>query len=112
MKKEQKAIYNKTYRDKHKGEESSLNRIRYASKKLKYHIVYALPNFNNTNEVYCGVTQNPYHRFIRHNGAGNNTENWFILDVVETKKEAMAIERSYHNKGYKGMYKRIKNNKI
>ena len=39
---------------------------------------------------------------INHKSEGRNTEGWFILDVVKTKEEALDIEKSYHEQGYKG----------
>ena len=72
-------------------------------KKLDYYVVYALPNFNNTSEVYCGISSNIYRRMVNHKATNKNTEDWFILDVVKDKEEALSIERNYHDNGYKGI---------
>ena len=52
--------------------------------------------------AYAGVTDNPYYRMQKHKTDGNNTDEWFVLQVCETRKEALIIEAEYHNKGYAG----------
>mgnify|MGYP003651261529 CR=1 FL=1 len=95
----QNADYYKANKDKVKLYQKSWHN----SNKLSYYIVYALPNYRNNNKVYCGMTQNPYRRMIKHNQDNNNTEGWFILDVCKTKREALNLERAYHNSSYKGI---------
>ena len=72
------------------------------TKILPYYIVYALPNFNSTDEVYCGQTNQPIHRMNGHKCKGNDTSEWFILDICSTREEALVIEAQYHDQGYKG----------
>tara|TARA_R110000744_G_scaffold355631_1_gene462215 strand:+ start:39 stop:458 length:420 start_codon:yes stop_codon:yes gene_type:complete len=102
----------KQYYEENRAKLIKRNKENRDSKKLGYYLVYALPNFNNTNEVYCGVTQNIIARMQKHSTSLNNTEGWFVLDVLKTRDEALEIEREYHDKGYKGINNSYKTNKI
>ena len=88
-------IYNDANRDKKKAN--------YESHRLSHYIVYCLPYYDKYEYMaYAGVTDNPHNRMPNHKRDGNNTEDWFILQICETRKEALIIEAEYHNKGYAG----------
>jgi len=73
---------------------------RRQSKKLdNLFIVYCLPY---TDIPYCGITNRPDIRMIEHGTVGNDTTDWFILQVCNTRDEALKIESEYHKKGYLG----------
>lgn len=74
------------------------------SMNLNYYIVYCLPNFNNDNKAYAGITNQPSVRMRSHKSLGKNIEGWFILGVLENKIKARQLEIEYHNKGYSGAY--------
>jgi len=118
--KDKKSAYDEVYRKENKGKISEYQSNYYGrnedalkeysrnyhnSKKMGYYIIYCLPNFDNTNDAYCGITQNYTKRMHQHKFNGKNTEGWFVLDVVRTEKEALSIERNYHDNGYKGKHK-------
>tara|TARA_R110000796_G_scaffold32050_1_gene84311 strand:- start:20 stop:520 length:501 start_codon:yes stop_codon:yes gene_type:complete len=63
----------------------------YESLKLDHYIVYYLPEEN-----YCGVTQNPTKRMLKHKSRGNNPTGWKVLATTKTRQEALTIERKYH----------------
>ena len=71
------------------------------SKTLKdIHIVYCIPS---TDIPYCGVTNQPYFRMQHHRNTYNrDTSEWFILQVCNTREEALKIESEYHKIGYSG----------
>ena len=94
----------KAYKDSRKEITKVYNRMSKQSKKLGYYVVYALPNYNNDDSVYCGFTQNTYSRMIKHRSKGLNTKNWFVLDVCKTELDARILEREYHIKGYEGKW--------
>ena len=73
----------------------------HESLKLPFVIVYCLPN-NDT--PYAGVTRNPKKRMYRHKQGCviRDTSEWFILDICETREEALKLEAEYHSKGYAG----------
>ena len=61
-------------------------------------VVYCLPKEN-----YVGYTGEFYKRLIGHkNAAKRNVEGAYILGEYRTREEAMAVENSYHAKGFKG----------
>ena len=112
--KEAIAIYRKAYNEANKDKaktryqdnrESILikQKTYEESYRLTHHIVYCLPYYDQHGYMaYAGVTSNPYKRMKRHKQVGNNTEDWFILQICETRKEALKIEAEYHKKGYAG----------
>ena len=67
--------------------------------KIPFTIIYCLPN---ENPPYVGKTMNPTYRMLQHKSMERDPSDWFILDICNTDKEAVAVERSYHNKGYSG----------
>ena len=69
--------------------------------------VYCLPKEN-----YVGYTGNFYRRLIAHkNTMKRNIESAYILGEYRTREEAMAVENSYHAKGFKGAIAGRKKNK-
>lgn len=94
--------------------ENSKEQIRARNKEyrkryvLPFYIVYCLPN---EDPPYCGKTNQPKVRMRNHGydyeGCGDvkNTEDWFILQVCETDREALDVELSYHKQGYAGLSK-------
>ena len=88
------------YREANKDEIAKYLKNKYDSGKLNnLYIVYCLPNTEN---IYCGYTQNPKERMKRHRTAGRNTSEWFVLQVCETRDEALRVEAEYHKLGYGG----------
>lgn len=72
-------------------------------KKTPFNIVYCIPNYNGLGDNYAGVTNQPEKRMKAHNLKGRlNTENWFILDVVVDRGEALMSESRFHAQGYHG----------
>jgi len=69
-------------------------------KECKSHgfFVYLLPK-----EHYVGQTENIKYRIWDHKSKHNrDTTDYKILHKCTTREEAMRLERSYHEKGYKG----------
>ena len=101
--KESIAIRDKIRYEANKESIAIQNKTNYETKRLPHHIVYCLPHYNKHGYVkYAGVTDNPYYRMRVHKYDGNNTDEWFVLQVCETREEAFKIEREYHKKGYAG----------
>ena len=94
--------YNKEWFKANPGYFKDYSKARREAKTLPYYIVYCLPDFNGTDDAYVGKTNNPCYRMANHRSLGNNTKGWFILGIVATDKEALAIEATYHALGYKG----------
>jgi len=70
---------------------------------LGYFAVYAIDNYNDTGDAYCGYSSNLYARMIAHKSLGRmNTDTHRVLQCFETKEQAMAFERIKHNEGYHG----------
>jgi hypothetical protein len=67
---------------------------------LDYRIVYLLIN------GYVGSTHNPYMRMAKHKSVGNPHANYKVLFASYDKKEALRVEREYHNEGYLGGLKK------
>ena len=81
--KERKVAYDKAYRE---------------AQKDGLFTVYLLPKEN-----YVGITDNLHRRLINHKSNSNrNTTDAYILGKYATRKEALAVEASYHAKGYLG----------
>ena len=79
------------------------NKTNYESHRLTHHIVYCLPYYDKHGYMsYAGVTDAPNNRMLKHENVGNNIDDWFILQVCETRQEALKIEAEYHEKGYAG----------
>ena len=74
------------------------------SSKTPFNIVYCIPDYDGKGGNYAGVTNNPHRRMLAHkNDTGKlNTENWFILDVVIDRGEALISESRFHVQGYDG----------
>ena len=68
------------------------------SKKDGFFTVYLLPKDN-----YVGQTSNMYRRLFEHKSESNrDTTDAKVLGKYKTREEALAIEASYHAKGYLG----------
>ena len=86
----------KAYRDGRKEKsyaEGKANRLKYIT---PFYIVYCLMNGR------VGITNNPYNRMSNHKSKGRDVKDWFILDICNTKEEAIATERQYHREGASG----------
>ena len=103
--KEKLAEYGKKYYENNREKVLEQTKKYYESFKLDHYIVYYLPEEN-----YCGVTQNPTSRMLRHKSRGNNPTGWRVLATTKTKQEALIIESKYHTElgmhGAKGWKKR------
>lgn len=86
----------KKWRDNNK-EKVRENNLRHNNKgKIDFYIVYSLMC------GYVGKTNNPYKRMAHHTHKGKDVEGWFILNIVKTNKEALALEGEYHRMGHLG----------
>ena len=101
---EARRIYRANNQDKIKAKAKEYrdanSKILYKKRVLDYFVVYGLM------DGYVGMTNSPYHRMSQHKYKGKDTEDWFILGVCPTEKDARLLERQYHDKGYSGRYKR------
>lgn len=98
--------YSKKYREANREKCNARIKASKQKNKLPYYIIYALPNFNNTNDVYCGITKNPKQRMQNHKDKkGIDVTGWYILDIADTKRKALVIESNYHLQGFKGKCK-------
>tara|TARA_R110002050_G_scaffold277475_1_gene423133 strand:+ start:2149 stop:2682 length:534 start_codon:yes stop_codon:yes gene_type:complete len=100
--KERISTQKKDYYKSNKEEILIQNKARYESHRLPndMYIVYCLPN----EEIpYCGMTSNPHYRMRNHRKMGRDTNDWFILQVCSSEKEARKVERQYHDLGYGGI---------
>lgn len=75
-----------------------MGRPRTGEKQYQFHmyVVYGLMC------GYAGYTRNIYNRMRAHKHNGKDVEGWFILGVCRSKREALDMEREFHNLGYKG----------
>lgn len=63
-----------------------------------YYTIYLLPT-----EWYVGVTGNIKQRLLYHKSINKrDISHWVILAEVDTKPEALGIEKHYHDRGYNG----------
>jgi len=70
---------------------------------LGYFAVYAIDNYNDTGDAYCGYSSNLHTRMAIHRHHGRlNTDNHRVLGCFRTKEQAMAFERIKHNEGFHG----------
>jgi len=90
---------NRKYNIENRAKKQEYYRKYYKQNALGFYVVYCLPN---TDVAYCGISQNPTFRMTQHRTNGNDTTDWFILQVCETKAEALEIEKAYHKQGYDG----------
>tara|TARA_R110000796_G_scaffold214939_2_gene330969 strand:+ start:75 stop:665 length:591 start_codon:yes stop_codon:yes gene_type:complete len=101
--KEAIAIKKKAYAEANKEKIAIRMKTYYEAQRLTHHIVYCLPYYDQHGHMaYAGVTDNPTWRMISHNSSGKNTDDWFILQVCNTREEALRVEAEYHSKGYAG----------
>ena len=105
--KEEIKAYNKEYSAAHyqNNKESRIKSAKayYESKKPPFNIVYCIPDYDGKGGHYAGVTNSVYSRMSQHKHYGKlNTENWFILDVVIDRDEALMSEARFHTQGYDG----------
>ena len=107
--KEKKAAYAKAYYkankerladyyQANKEKIGAVHKLWRESKKDGMYTIYLLPK-----EHYVGITLNLYKRLIEHTTRHNrNVEDVKILGKYENKREALDVEKEYHDKGYKG----------
>tara|TARA_R110002073_G_scaffold274753_1_gene438263 strand:+ start:286 stop:696 length:411 start_codon:yes stop_codon:yes gene_type:complete len=99
--KEKLDAYNKAWVKANKEKRTAISKTWQENQKDGLYTVYLL-----TNENYVGQTDNLYQRLLGHKSKHNrNVEDVKIIGKYKTRKEALDVERSYHNKGYKGMNK-------
>tara|TARA_R110001632_G_scaffold149125_1_gene266393 strand:- start:636 stop:977 length:342 start_codon:yes stop_codon:yes gene_type:complete len=92
--KEHKVAYTKAWR---KANKEKIDAKRQANED-GYYTVYLL-----VNENYVGQTKNLSQRLTYHKSRfGRDTTDVQILGKYKTKREALDVEKSYHNKGYLG----------
>tara|TARA_R100000951_G_scaffold93161_2_gene81692 strand:- start:469 stop:828 length:360 start_codon:yes stop_codon:yes gene_type:complete len=101
---EKRRLYSLEYNRKNREKLIAKKKAVYYAKILPYYVVYVLPDTH-----YCGMTNNPQNRMYKHKSMNRNTDDWFVLDICKTKKEALIVEREYHNQGYNGIHPGIKN---
>ena len=97
--------WSKAWKDKNKEKLKEYNKAYYQKTKAnrkKYYTdghysVYLLPNEN-----YVGQTQGIKYRMYRHKSLGTDTSDYKILHTFSTREEALAKEKEYHDKGYRG----------
>ena len=101
------AATDKAWAKKNEEHLKTYNREHLQKKKLPFNIVYCIPDYDGKGGNYAGVTNNPHRRMLAHkNDTGKlNTENWFILDVVIDRGEALISESRFHVQGYHGAMK-------
>jgi len=106
--KEKKSAYEKEYKKLNREKTRERNKIWYHNNKEKavayreslkdgIYSVYLLPMEN-----YVGQTECMYNRMHQHKNAGRDITDAKVLGSYKTRKEALAIEASYHAKGYNG----------
>ena len=101
--KEAIAIKRKIHYETNKEAYAIRDKAHYKTQRLTHYIVYCLPYYDkNGYMAYVGVTNIPSNRMKNHKTNGNNIDEWFILQVCETRKEAEEVEAEYHKKGYDG----------
>lgn len=61
--------------------------------------VYLLPN-----EYYVGTTENIKSRLKTHRYKGKNVDGWVILAEFSNRKDALDLEKQYHDNGYNGRH--------
>jgi len=92
--------YSKDYRvNNEQKTKKAVEDYRNSLKLYSLHIVYCLPNNDNP---YVGVTNQPRTRMLVHDSQGNDTSDWFVLKVCESRREALDIEKEYHSLGFAG----------
>ena len=72
---------------------------KYTESKRHNPSVYCLPNEN-----YIGTTENIKSRLKNHKYKGKDTSDWYIVSEFKDRKEALELEKEYHNKGYAGRH--------
>ena len=92
----------KNWMDNNRDKIAARNR-RYKEKNtLPYFIVYGIMGYNEAGYNYCGQTNQPKIRMTEHKTFGKDISEWMILDICQTREEALAIEAQYHDQGYYG----------
>ena len=82
----------KAYRDANKEKLAAYNKEYVSAKRDEFYTVYYLPE-----EHYVGITNQLYVRVKNHRSKGRNVEGHRILFTCETKREALDIERKFHD---------------
>ena len=115
MTKEDKRIYDKAYGAKNKARIADYKAKYYEANKEAYrlrsekhindcvndfHTLYYLPEHH-----YIGITNQPRTRIRGHRAKGRITEDFEVVAIFETKREALDAEFYLHNIGYFGKHK-------
>ena len=80
------------------------DKIKTASLTNSFYTMYYLPE-----EHYIGITNQPEIRMIGQRKEGRNTEGWEVVYTFKTKREALDMERKFHDVlGYFGGNSRYK----
>ena len=95
---EKQKAYDKAYNAANSGKRAVQKKAWMNNKKDGFYSVYLLPK-----EKYVGQTNNFYRRLSEHkNRSDRDITDAKVLGKYATKKEALAVEASYHAKGYLG----------
>ena len=99
--------YQREWLDKptNKEKKRQWQRDAYNKSRTPFYIVYCIPN---EFPPYCGMTNRPLrrmeeHRYYNDRDLGPEGDEWYVLNVCETRAEALAKEREYHLQGFGGM---------
>ena len=96
--KEKQTAYSKAYNAANSEKRAVQKKAWMNNKKDGFYSVYLLPKEN-----YVGQTNNFYRRLSEHrHRCDRDVTDAEVLGKYATKKEALAVEASYHAKGYLG----------
>ena len=99
-KEERRKQYLKEYHKKWRLINKDYYKERRDNQKDGYHRVYLLEDYN-----YVGVTENIYHRFIKHKCEHNrDCSNHRVLYKTKDRSEALELEALLHDMGYEGKH--------
>lgn len=101
--KEKTKEYNKAYMSDNRERLLVQRKEARDSKIMPYNIIYCIPNYDGKGGNYCGVTKRPDTRMSEHRSCGKqNVNDWFILDIIIDRAEALTRESEFHKLGYHG----------
>jgi uncharacterized protein YeeX (DUF496 family) len=96
---DKKREYQKLRYQKDKEKIKSYQRDYYKNAKDGKWRVYLLPNIMYVGQTGMSIIQ----RMYRHKDYNNDTTDYMVLHVCDTKQEALQLEKIYHDIGFKGM---------
>ena len=68
---------------------------------LGFYMVYKISNYDNKGNDYVGVTNQPHYRFHQHK-YNKNVSQISIIEFFDERREALDLEKIYHDKGCHG----------